>query len=319
MTAIGPTEPDDVGPMLHDEIGRLPESFRVPIVLCYLEGLTHDQAAHRLGWPVGTVRSRLSRGRDRLRSRLDRRGFAPAPIVLDAAVRAGATIRPSLAVATVRAADRITTGVTAAGTGPTVTSLMKGVLRMMMLKSMLKIAAAVAATGLLATGAGALAYQTSQPGRETAPAPAAAPAQAARPAAPAKSEAETIAEKFLKAGSDLFDAKDAAALAATYTENAEVLLISKKDGEIKEDVKSGRAEIEQLYRDIFKDQGAIDSENTVEFARLISPDLLVVHGRFRPDTGKPEWPFVQMRVKRGDHWLMSKLWLFLSPQRAGED
>ena len=84
------------------------------------------------------------------------------------------------------------------------------------------------------------------------------------------------------------------------------------------DTKSGRADIEQFYREIFKDQGAIDSENTVEFARLISPDLLVVHGRFRPDTGKPEWPFVQMRVKQGDSWLMSKLWLFLSPQREGE-
>src|SRR5215831_5192284 len=69
-TAIGPTEPDDLVPVLHEEIGRLPESFRAPIVLCYLQGLTHDQAAHRLGWPVGTVRSRLSRGRDRLRSRL---------------------------------------------------------------------------------------------------------------------------------------------------------------------------------------------------------------------------------------------------------
>ncbi len=321
-TAIGPAEPDEIGPVLHDEIGRLPESFRAPIVLCYLEGLTHDQAAHRLGWPVGTVRSRLSRGRDRLRSRLDVRGFAPAvalaPLAIDAAGRAEAAIRPSLAVATARAAGRITTGVEAAGTGPAVHSLMKGVLRMMMLKTMLRVAAAVVATGLLATGAGALAYQTSGPGQETTSVRATRSLQAARPAAPQKSEAETIAEKFLKAGSDLFDAKDAAALAATYTEDGEILLISKKDGEIKEDVKSGRAEIEKLYRDIFHDKGAIDSENTVEFARLISPDLLVVHGRFRPNTGETEWPFVQMRVKKGDRWLMSKLWLFLSPQREGE-
>jgi RNA polymerase sigma factor (sigma-70 family) len=312
-TAIDPAEPDEVGPVLHDEIGRLPEPYRVPVVLCYLEGLTHDQAASRLGWPVGTVRSRLARGRDRLRCRLDQRGIAPA-VALDSACRAGAAIRPSLAVATTRAAGRIATGVTAAGTGPAVTSLTKGVLRMMMLKTMLKAAAAVAATGLLATGAAALAYQTSQPGQVTTSAPATGAPRAAQPAAPPKSEADTIAEKFLKAGSDLFDAKDAAGLAATYTEDGEIVLVNKKDGQIKEDVKSGRAEIEQLYRDIFKDRGAIDSQNTVEFARLISPDLLVVHGRFRPDTGKPEWPFVQMRVKHGDRWLMSKLWLFLSPQ-----
>jgi RNA polymerase sigma factor (sigma-70 family) len=319
--AIDPTDPDDLVPLLHEEIGRLPESFRAPIVLCHLEGLTHDQAAHRLGWPVGTVRSRLSRGRDRLRSRLDGRGIAPAamPLAMASAGRGGAAIRPSLAVTTTRATCRITTGIAAAETAPAALSLTKGVLRTMMLKTVLKIAATVVATGLLATGAGALTFQGSGPGPETARAGGTRAAQAAQPAAPAKSEAETIAEKFLKAGSDLFDAKDAAALAATYTEDGEILLVSEKDGQVKEDTKSGRADIEQLYRDLFKDQGAIDSENTVEFARLIAPDLLVVHGRFRPDTGKPEWPFVQMRIKKGDRWLMSKLWLFLNPKRAGEE
>ena len=48
-------------PELHEEIDRLPERYRLPVVLCYLEGLTHGQAAHRLGWPVGTVESRLAR------------------------------------------------------------------------------------------------------------------------------------------------------------------------------------------------------------------------------------------------------------------
>ena len=52
--------------MLHDEIARLSERYRVVIVLCDLEGLTEGQAAVRLGLPVGTVRSRLRRGRERL-------------------------------------------------------------------------------------------------------------------------------------------------------------------------------------------------------------------------------------------------------------
>jgi RNA polymerase sigma factor (sigma-70 family) len=60
---------------LDDEIARLPEAQRQPIVLCHLSGLTIDQAADRLGIPVGTARSRLARGRDRLRSRLEGRGF----------------------------------------------------------------------------------------------------------------------------------------------------------------------------------------------------------------------------------------------------
>lgn len=64
--------------ILDEELARLPSSLRKPVVLCYLEGLTHDEAALRLDWPVGTVRSRMSRARDLLRRRLTRRGFADA-------------------------------------------------------------------------------------------------------------------------------------------------------------------------------------------------------------------------------------------------
>ncbi len=51
------------------------------MVLCDLEGLTQEQAARQLGWPDGTVRSRLARGRERLRERLTRRGMAPAVVL----------------------------------------------------------------------------------------------------------------------------------------------------------------------------------------------------------------------------------------------
>ncbi len=54
-------DPSENWPELHAEIARLPEKYRIPIVLCYFEGLTHEQAAGRLGWPVGTVKTRLSR------------------------------------------------------------------------------------------------------------------------------------------------------------------------------------------------------------------------------------------------------------------
>ena len=57
-------------PELHAAIERLPAKYRDPIVLCYLEGFTHEQAASQLRWPVGTVKTRLTRGRERLRRRL---------------------------------------------------------------------------------------------------------------------------------------------------------------------------------------------------------------------------------------------------------
>src|SRR5262249_23017472 len=65
-------------PELHEEVLRLPDRYRAPVVLCYLEGLTHEEAAEQLCWPVGTVKGRLSRARDLLRSRLARPAARPA-------------------------------------------------------------------------------------------------------------------------------------------------------------------------------------------------------------------------------------------------
>src|SRR5204862_4165188 len=69
---------EDWNAAIHEELRRLPERYREPVILCHLEGLSHEEAALRLGRPVGTVRSRLARGRDRLRGRLVRRGIVPA-------------------------------------------------------------------------------------------------------------------------------------------------------------------------------------------------------------------------------------------------
>ena len=73
------TELADSWPAIHEEIDRLPGRYREPLVLHYLEGLTIEQVAGRLGCPRGTVLSRLSRGREQLRGRLSRRGLTPCP------------------------------------------------------------------------------------------------------------------------------------------------------------------------------------------------------------------------------------------------
>jgi RNA polymerase sigma factor (sigma-70 family) len=69
---------DDLGEVIQEEVQSLPEAYRTAIVLCDLEGLTEGQAAQQLGWPIGTVRTRLTRARERLRGRLTRRGLAPS-------------------------------------------------------------------------------------------------------------------------------------------------------------------------------------------------------------------------------------------------
>jgi RNA polymerase sigma-70 factor (ECF subfamily) len=66
----------DLRRVLDDELLRLPEMYRVPVVLCDLEGHTHEEAARRLGWPAGSMSRRLDRARSLLRRRLTYRGVA---------------------------------------------------------------------------------------------------------------------------------------------------------------------------------------------------------------------------------------------------
>ncbi len=87
--AIGPepdpVERDEVRTALHDELDRLPDRYRRPLILCLLEGMTHEQAAKRLGWTEGSVRGRLARGKARLRDRLVRRGITVAVVLAELA------------------------------------------------------------------------------------------------------------------------------------------------------------------------------------------------------------------------------------------
>jgi len=82
----------ELRPVLHDEVNRLPEKYRVPVILCYLEGKTNEEAALILEWPVGTVKGRLSRARELLRSRLTRRGLALSAALLVTALSNGTVI-----------------------------------------------------------------------------------------------------------------------------------------------------------------------------------------------------------------------------------
>ncbi|OWK40819.1 High-affnity carbon uptake protein Hat/HatR [Fimbriiglobus ruber] len=71
-------ETDALVPVLDAELSRLPEKYRAVLVLCFLEGKTHTEAARALGWPPGSVAKRVTRGLDLLRARLVSRGIAPA-------------------------------------------------------------------------------------------------------------------------------------------------------------------------------------------------------------------------------------------------
>src|SRR5262249_12004978 len=120
----------DLRPVLDEEIGRLPEKFRAPFVLCCLEGKTNEEAARELGCPRGTLLSRLPRAGGGLRARLLGRGIGLAAVALAVGLSreaASAAVPAPLLTATARAARAVLAGpATAGAVPPSVAALTEG-------------------------------------------------------------------------------------------------------------------------------------------------------------------------------------------------
>ncbi len=103
VEAVEPNHTDAIdrealAPIVQEEVDRLPEKYRTAVVLCYWEGLTHEQAAAQLGCPLGTIRSRIARARDLLHRRLTRRGIAPMVVASASGLDLAAIVPPTVAV-----------------------------------------------------------------------------------------------------------------------------------------------------------------------------------------------------------------------------
>jgi RNA polymerase sigma factor (sigma-70 family) len=142
---------------VHEEVIRLPEKYRAPVVLCDLEGRTHREAARFLGWPIGTVKSRQSQGRGLIRDRLVRRGFglAAAGAVVESMTQAGLAAMPrqvseKIAQAAIGLTGR---GLPVTGGSAHILTLAQGVLRAMLWGRLRVAAVAVIAIGIGSGGA----------------------------------------------------------------------------------------------------------------------------------------------------------------------
>jgi RNA polymerase sigma factor (sigma-70 family) len=145
--------------VLDEELARLPEKYRAPLLLCYLEGQTHDQTARQLGLPVGTVHTRLSRGRELLRVRLTRRGLELSATAFATSLAANTTtaaLPAGLFVTTVKSAQLFSVGnAAAAGVSGSVAALAEGALKAILMAKV-KTTMLVLIAGVLVAGAGAL-------------------------------------------------------------------------------------------------------------------------------------------------------------------
>jgi RNA polymerase sigma factor (sigma-70 family) len=184
--------------LLDEELGRLPAGWRAPLILCYLEGRTQDEAARQLGWSKSTLRRRLERGRRLLQSRLARRGvtlsaglFAP----LLSATDASAALPRTLAAATVKTALSFGGGQAVGAARPV--ALAEGVLRSMAFAPGKLAAALLLTAGLLAVaglGAG-WAFGDRKPAPPAADARAAdLPGEEAQPAAAPRAPVDQLGD-----------------------------------------------------------------------------------------------------------------------------
>jgi len=140
--------------ILDEELALLPEKWRAPVVLCCLEGRTRDEAARQLGWPAKLVKSRLEQGRERLRSRLCRRGLT-LPAALGATLLMEEAALAAMPTMLIRAAVQATR--TSDGVSASVALLAESALGSTAIgKAKIVVVALMLLTGALAAGMGAL-------------------------------------------------------------------------------------------------------------------------------------------------------------------
>jgi RNA polymerase sigma factor (sigma-70 family) len=149
----------DLQPLLDQELSRLPDKFRVPILLCDLEGKAGKDVARQLGCPEGTIASRLSRGRVMLAKRLTRHGVALSGGALAALVSqnaASAGVPISLTHSTVKAASLLAAGQSLATSlvSAHVRALTQGVLKAMLMNKLKMCVLILAGVGVAGTGWG---------------------------------------------------------------------------------------------------------------------------------------------------------------------
>jgi HlyD family secretion protein len=267
---FGTARDADRDALLHQEVNRLPEKYRAPIVLCDLGGRTHQEAARFLGWPIGTVKSRQSQGRRLIRDRLIRRGLelAVAAAVVESLRQTARAAMPKEISRTIVKAAMQATGrsVIVVGASAQVITLTEGVLRAMLWNKMRFVAIAIVTVAMASAGATAFVWGSQDPSAADHPPlptrPGTKPAQTSEPkpstAASGQPEAGTPQARLLVQRLATRKAKANYEIAKATRELAEIALEEYEDVTYPRDLVLVDGEVKLAESDLSRSEDRLD-------------------------------------------------------------
>jgi RNA polymerase sigma factor (sigma-70 family) len=309
----------ELRPLLDEEVCRLPEKYRAPVVLCYLRGKTHEAAAAELGWPRGTVAGRLARARDLLRRRLTRRGVTLSACAMATALSGGAAaaVPEGLARGTAAAAGRFAAAPGGAALSLHAAELARGVLHAMVL-TRVKLAGVVLLllTFFAGLGSFALGRTDAAPEEPQPPAKAEPPPGAPKAPAPVARDGLALTVRPLK---EVFPAGEAPAVEVTLKNVAEKALTLHHHPSwaypwrrfVLEEVKTGRRRICGLF---FPDDPVLSDKKLSPGESLTTKQDLTQLFEVPPENQPLRDP---LRLGPGKYRLRATVRLHANPRGAG--
>ena len=294
-----PVEPSldlELTAALHAELSQLPARYRLPLVLCDLEGQTHAEAARSLGWPIGTVKSRQARGRRRLRDLLRKRGF-PAALVGAATEIGGRAV--VAAVPRFLARNLVTTAIRRSvqwapglGVSAQVFTLAQGTIRTMLWTKIRSVAAITLALGI-ATGSAGLAVRGAQ---EPAAPASPAPIQQPTTSQPRSASDESARRQIVAQELAIRKARIAAEMARLNRDLAELAV--------------------EEYEQVTYPRDLANADGEVESARS---NLMRAEDRAKWSASMVERKYLSSNSKRADELALAKAWFELEQAQTQRD